>query len=492
MARLSRTAVFEKTLKDAFGRNTTTTRKGYLGYEKYPGAFMSGLGNLNAAGYAAALRPDYQLRFMQPTRDHVIAYLVQEMIAVSSKLSRAIDRLASDASQDSAAASQPFTILVNEWNEAQRSKILNLCQNIVRQTRLGYKGRMRIWNALLTGDAIGQPIYEQVGGKWYLADVVLMPSWEMHFDAQTGIWRQFKALDPNRAIAEWKIPDFMARTIHDENDNYLYGKSILSQQVVNYRHYITALEDLTVAARTRAPRRLVHSLGPDNQSFRLDPEAIKAYQERVNSKPKSIVTDYYITKGFEEIKELAGDSTGVMALLEVVKHVEKRMLTDMGLPNDPAELRSRGNTESVDQAYAARINQLRQEDAPFVIDILRKGLLLEGYSDVDIDIGIPPLAETESIRWKRYSDAYHNSLISYDTWCAGAGIKDPLAERMKVQGDLKWKDNNGIPRFIAGNADEDMGTVGQPTESGKQGMDANKGRERREEIRKEGRTPTGK
>src|SRR5438067_2057424 len=83
---------------------------------------------------------------------------------------------------------------------------------------------------------------------------------------------------------------------------------------------------------------------------------ITYYKNTIEARPIHIVTDYYISRGLEEIKELHGDAAGVAALLNIVIHCEKRMLLDMGLPPDITDIRGRSTSESVDTAYAARIN----------------------------------------------------------------------------------------------------------------------------------------
>lgn len=58
-----------------------------------------------------------------------------------------------------------------------------------------------------------------------------------------------------------------------------------------------------------------------------------------------------------------------------------------------------------------------------------------------------PIGEAEAIRTARYASAYDNSLISYETWCEGIGIKDIEKEKEQIDTDIEWKKIHGIPIF---------------------------------------------
>lgn len=490
MPRISKTKRFENELRASVPNKSETTFKGMLGYE-------SGMNRNNKSVFdvaKSALKPGIAIPFELPTRNHAEAFLVQEMVRVCSRLYRGLRRMAGDSTQDENGGSQPFTILVDESLPAQREKIFAEAQRIIRKTKLGLKGPMRVFRALLTGDAIGQPIYDLSGSRPELIDVIIMPTWEMNLDPKTGVWYQHKADSFNsKPIATWDIPNYLVVNSHDKDDNSIYGRPALLNLVVNYRHYVTALEDLYVACRTRAPRRLVHYLGDESGTWRVDRKALREYKMRNDlGQPKTVYTDYYLSKGYEEIEELQGDAQGVKALLDVLHARENVMLEDLGLPVNLQDLSGRHVSESADAAYASTINILRIEDNPFITEIVRKGLLLAGFDDVDIDIAIPPLGETPSVRWNRILKAYEAGHIDFFTAAAILGLKNPYAIRKRIEEDNEWlgKNSRAAMNQKISQEGEVAGTSG--SETARSGSDTKKAEERRNEQRRAGKeNPSG-
>lgn len=479
MPKVSKTKAFEKELADLSQPNKLSTFSGMYGFESR--------NNFNKQ-VQEVLRGGLLIPVENPTRNHTEAFLVQEMIAVCSRLYRAIWKLAGDAAQDSEGSSQPFTILVDESNASLREKIFLDAQKIIRDTRLGLKARSHIARMLITGDVIGQPVWEEIDGKWYLTRIITMPTWEMHYDPRTGIWKQFKEDMGLKPIYTWNIPNYMVRASHDADDNRVYGRSILLALLTNYRQYIASLEDLYVACRTRAPRRMAHYLGDEGGNYRMDKKALWAYKRRNElGKPGTIYTDYYLNKGFEEIKEIEGDAAGVEALMRVVKMKEAVMLEDMGLPVNMQDLAGRHVSESVDAAYASVINTIRCEYNPFVTDLVRKGLRLRGYNDIDIDISIPPLGETANLRWQRVWAAYEKREIDFYTACALVGQKNPFAIRKRIEEDLQWYQKNPDAYMTIGSKAGKNSNAVQGSENPAMGADPKLAEQRRNEQRNMGK-----
>lgn len=488
MPRIGRVRQFEKELQEMAGgtKGDLTTAKGLFGYEST---------SKMAKDLQSILKPSIAVPFEQPTRNDAEAFLVQEMVAVCSRLERALRKLSGDATQDFSGAAQPFCIRVDESNTTLREKIFLEAQRIVTETKLGLKGPMRMYRMLLSGDAIGQPIYTKRAdeSQFRLTDVWLMPTWEMHYDRRTGIWKQIKLGSRGReVIAVWdKVRDFMVRSSHNADDNRLYGRSALLALIVNYRQYIAALEDLYVACRTRAPRRLVHYLGSEDGTWSIDRKTLLAYKRRNElGTTKTIYTDYYANKGFEEIKQIPGDAAGVKSIMSVVHMKESVMLEDLGLPVSMQDLAGRHVSESVDAAYASTINTLRGEDNIFVTDVVKKGLALAGYRDVDIDLAIPPLGETATLRWQRVWKAYENHEIDYFTACALIGEKNPFTMRKRIEEDLAWFEKNPEAWRAIGQKDPDSdgtGTAVNGSESTAKGADGKSGEARRAKSRNSGK-----
>jgi hypothetical protein len=485
MAKLSKTRAFEKQLRELSSGSgkTLTTFRGKFSYEAPPSLLQQ---------VQAALKPGISFEYEVPTRNEAEAYLVQEMVAVCSRLRRGLLKLAGDASQDSEGSAQPFTILVDETSPKFREKIFLEAQKIIRNTKLGINGRMRIYRALWTGDSIGQPIYTSLdnGKTWDLTDVWLMPTWEMHIDMKKGDWVQRKRDNIYyQEVGRWPL-DYMVRNSHNYDHNHLYGRAALLDLLVSYRHYIAALEDLYVACRTRAPRRIVHYLGSEDGTWRVDKQALRDYKRRNElGSPKTIYTDYYLSAGFEKIDVLPGDAAGVRSLLDVVHMREGTMLEDLGLPVSMQDISGRTVSDSVDASYAATINTLRGEDNQFVVDVVKKGLRLKGYKDVDIDLCIPPLGETATLRWQRVWKAYEHREIDYYTACALIGQKNPFAMRKRIEEDLAWYNKHPEAYLLIGNP-ADKAYPGNPipgTESAAKGGNSQMGKIRRNVSRQSGK-----
>jgi len=487
MARKSRAAELETRLQSYAPKNTLTTFRGQLLDERR----ASSLTQLEQT-----LRPGFVLPFERPTRNHADAYLVQEMAQVCSRLYRGLRKLAGDATMDESGSPQPFTILVEESLPKQREKIFNLIQKIIRRTKLGQKGPSRMFRMLLTGDAIGQPVASYEDGKAYLSDVFLMPTWEMHYNMANRQWSQVKEMNVGpKVIYTWESPDFMIRAIHDGDDNRAYGRPALLNLSVNYRQYIATLEDLYVACRTRAPRRLIHYLGTEDGTWRVDRNALAAYKRRNElGGNRTIYTDYYLSRGFEEIKDIPGDSAACQALLDVLKYRENVMLEDLGLPSNMQDLAGRHVSESVDAAYASTINTLRAEDSRFITDAVRRGLLIEGVANVDIEITIPPLGEPQSVRWDRVLKAYHNGDVDFATACGLIGLNNPYAIRRRIEEDMAWIDDN--PNFMTyfnrTGRGEKQGAGLPGSEAASSGADTKKAERRRTQQKQAGKkNPSG-
>src|ERR1041384_4727680 len=487
MPRLSKTAALERTLRDAFGRNTLNTRSGQL----------AGESKTATDAINQALQPDGAFRYEIPTRDHMQAMIVQEMVMVSSRLRRAVNKLASDSSMDSMAASQPYTVMVHEKNEPTRRKIFEAVQAIMRRTNTGLKGYQRYQRGLLTGDVVGQPVYSQSGpgGRYRLEDVVYMPTWDMHYDMKTRIWSQKRASTyTDKSIFTWPVENFMCRFINERDDNYPYGTSLLLANLTNYYSYIMSLEDLGVHFLFGVTRKILHYLGSENGNWRVDPEALADFQARHEAQPKDILLNYYLAKGFEDVDQLEGDAQGSKALLSVVQFYESRMLEDLGLPVNMKDLAGKHVSDSVDTSYAYRINQLRQNDTWFLLDVIRKGLILEGsgYADVDIDINIPPLGESASLVQTSASNALQGGEIGYPLYCARVGIKDPDQELLEAAKYMQWRKDNELPLDGTAQAPGMESANGNPSESSDMGGDSKAGDQRRRQQIKSGQQPTGK
>lgn len=488
MPRLSALDKLNRDLKDAYGSKAETTERGMAGWDR--GRGFNNTGGLDAI--AAALRPEYSINFQIPSRDEAVAYLMQEMYSVCSPFSRAIKQLAGDASQDSMADTQPHVILIDGESESREEKIFQILTKAFRTTEVGINTYMRNRIALLHGTAVGQPIFWRDGFKWHLAKVKLMPTWEMIRNAKTDTWVQLRKGFANQIIGRWDIPGFLATTFIDEDDNAIYGTPVGQHVVIDYKMMVMALQDVAVAGRTRAPARIVHYVGFDDMGrIIVDDDAIKEYQNRVKSSPITVVTDYYLKRGYEKLEELKGDPGGVEALIKILTEHQNRMKSALGLPIDPEKQSGRG-LESVDANYARNINIVRMADSKFLKNIGDKALLLEGYTDVDWSTTIPPIGETESNRVTRASKELQLGHIGHDMYCAIVGHKSPRQVREDIKRWVKFCEENNmpIPGTNGAQVEKDRQDV-VGTENPDKGADPQKGRTRRQEQRTAGKTVTG-
>lgn len=478
MARLSALQKFTRTFKEAYGSRAVTTERGQQGWEQ------SGTSG-KKIDFSSISRPENSLTYEVPTRNQEIAYIVQEMYAVWSPFSRAIHQLAGDATQDSMADTQPYTIMVRESNPSRKKKIKEILETTFRDTGLGVNGEPRIRRMLKTGDAIGQPIFELDGSRWHLTKVKIMPTWQMHYDPRTGQWIQRKGGMQGRIIAKWDIPDFMARCSFLPDENFLYGIPIGQLVIADFRAAIMSLEDVIVAGRTRAAQRLKHMVGNPKFPTQIEDTALQAYKARVEADPLTIPTDYWLKEGFENIEPIGGDAAGIDALLKIHNSHVSRMRLALGLPSNPEDMSGRG-LESVDADYARNINTLRIQDFKFLKSIGDKALLLEGYDDVDWSTQIPPIGETETVRWDRANKALQWGALGYEDWCGIVGLKDPEEAKLRIKDWMEFRKELGIPLVMG---DKEIGDSNSDTENPDRGKDPQKGVIRRSEKRRAGQNP---
>lgn len=487
MPKVGRARQFEKDLRDRQERPRTSTARGLYAFED---------GNTNSIfrQAQALLKPGISLPYERPTRNYAEAYLVQEMMSVSSRLTRGLWRLAGDATQDETGASQPFTVVVDESNPQLREKLFLEIQEILKRTKLGYKGPARVFRMLWSGDAIGELVFNEYSFGWQLDDVIILPTYELHYDKRKDTWKQIKeGTFDQKAVAEWG-PGELVRASHALDDQHLYGCSALTSLFVNYRQYIAALEDLYVAARTRAPARLAFLLGDEQGTWQVDKKTLREFKQRNElGMQTTVVSNLYLSRGFEEVKEISGDAQGVKALLEVVHAKETTMLEDLGLPANLTDMAGRHVSESADASYASTINTLRGEDNQFVVDVVKRGLLVRGYKDVDIDISIPPLGEAASVRDKRVWDAYHAGDIDFFTACAMNGLKNPFHIRKRLEEDMAWiKKNPDYLEYYARGQKPAVQSGVSGSEASNKGGNSKQGEQRRKSQKQAGKkTPSG-
>lgn len=480
MARTSALQRFTRQFKEAYGSRVLTTERGRASYE-------TGKSSRTTSAAVPALRAENSVYFEVPTRNIEIAYLVQEMYAVMSPFSRAIHQLSGSAAQDSMADRQPYTIIVNDSNSTRREKIRDILEKTFRITDVGVNGEARIRRMLKTGDAIGEPIFEYDGARWHLTAVKIRPTWEMHHDPKDGVWTQRRGGGfNNKVIAKWEIPDFLARSSFLPDENFLYGIPIGQLVITDYRALIMAFQDLIIAGRTRAPRRIANYIGDTRIPGGVTDEQLQNYKKKAEADPITIVTDYWLKAGVEKVEPIDGDAAGIDALLKIFDSHIVRMKRACGLPADPETLSGRG-MESTDADYARNINVLRIADSKFLKSIGDKALLLEGYDDVDWSTQIPPLGETETVRWTRANAAIQWGLIGFEEWCAIVGIKDPEETRGRIKEWMKFRRELGIPLVTGDKEDAGAGAVG--TEAPEQGKDPQQGNIRRSEKRRAGQNP---
>jgi len=499
LARLTALERLNRDFRDAYGSRAVSTAQGRAGWDRGQYDRASSWKDISNV-----LRPDTSITYEVPSRDIALAYLVQEMYAVCSPFARAINQMAGDAGQDSMGDHQPYTILVNEKNSRTKDKITEILDRAYRITQVGLNTEMRIRRALKTGMAIGQPIFEYDGLHWDLVRVQLMPTWEMIRDPKHNTWKQVRNSGGmgNRIIGEWNIPNFLATTTILEDDNQIYGMPIGQLVIADYRMLVWAIEDLAIAGRTRAPRRLVHYIGWENNPIVIDDDLLKKYKQRNSVEPTTILTDHWLKKGFEEIDQLDGDASGVEALLLIVKDHTDRMRRGIGMSAEPSDMSGRG-LESVDADYARVINILHMADYKFLKNIGDKALLLKGYTDVDYAALIPALGETEANRWTRASAALERGHIGYSQFCAIVGLKQPDENMADIEKWFEFRKKHGVPLVLGDKEDSELiGASGAKstrtakqdvigTESPAKGADPQKGRTRRAEQRRSGKTPSG-
>lgn len=481
-----------RTFRDEYGSKAKTTERGLPAYRRDAKSKES---RFNSDSLTRLFTPEFSVPVEIPSRNIAMAYLVQEMYSICSILWRGIMQLSGDAAQDSLADNQPFVIVVNGESSSTEQKIIEILDKGLRRTGVAEDTDMRHRRTLKTGMSIGQPIFEYDGLNWEMTKVKLMPTWDMIKDPVTGTWKQVRrdSLN-NEVIAEWPIPGFLATATLEEDHNYLYGIPIGAHVIIDYRMMLMALEDLAAASRSRSVIKYKHLLkGLAGQP--VDEKVIQSYKQRNKYSVASVVTDFYLRDGVENIEEIEGDAKGVESLMKTSIFHQNKMRRAIGLMADPENLSTIGR-EEVDAEYSRNINQLRKVDWKFIKSVGDKLLLLKGYKDVDWCALIPSLGETESNRTTRASKELELGHTGDRTYAATTGHKSVETLRKDVESFLEWRkqmyEKYGMPmpgEHSAQTMRDRQDVVG--TENKKKGADPEKGRNRRKNQKEAGRTPTG-
>lgn len=493
MGRLSPIQRFNRDMTETMGSRALTTEKGKAVYDR-------GRGFANESQMdvlAAALRSEGSIEYEVPTRNKFMAMLVQEMYAVSSIFNRGIIQAGYDCGQDSQADSQPHMIMVNGESESREEKIIDILNKAFLKCDLGLNTAERITTGLLNGVCYVEPIFQFDGLRWHLTKALHLPSWEIIEDPKTGAQKQIRLNTygtnslgfGETIIAQWDIPNWLGKTIPIANRKSLYGTPVGELVIIDYKMMVMSLEDVSVSSRSNAPLRLVFTIGEMNRT--PDANVVEDFKAKNQMHAISIVRDLYLRKNMEEVKEIKGNAAGSEALLKICKFHQNNMRRAIGLPPEPETLNGTGQ-EEVDAVYARTINAWRMADSRCLKNIGDKALLLENYEDVDWYPLIPPIGETETNRINRLSKELSAGHIGHRMYAVGAGIKNFKKYREDLKDTANFYKELGM---VFGEnpikAANDRGSGDPNTDSPKKGKDTQTSRIRRNNERKQGRTPTG-
>lgn len=500
MGRPSPIERLNRVFRETHGSKAISTQQGRQGYDPM------GYGEHNVAAFLSAIhRNRWGLDNVQiPYRNRTQAYLMQEIYAVCSPLARGIQELAGDAANDSQADTQPDAIVVNGETQSTAKKIEKILRDGFRRLKVGENGSQRHRIALRTGNCFGQKVFEWDGSRWHMTKIVHMPTYQMIRNPKDDSYVQMSVAgmsignpdgEPG-VVARWP-PGFIANLAVEADHNSIYGVPILEHVRVDYRLFVAACEDYAAASRSRAPLRFKWKYGQEKGFMSPAPEALEDWKKRQQIEPTTVLTDIWLIAGWEDVEEIGGDAAGVAALMMGVNDHMHRMKKACGFRTDEEELAGAGR-EAGDARYSSHINTLRIADWKFKKSIGDDLLLLEGYDDIDWATNIPPLGETDTNRVTRASNELKNAHGGLRTYAAAVGLKsvdtlkDDIRETKEFYDELEivWPQGNKVEAPLTDQERSPKGDV-PGTESPKKGSDPEKGRQRREQQRRAGRTPTG-
>lgn len=509
--RLARPSHFQKLTRqfaERYGSRAVTTQTGRSAWDA-----GDTFHNLNAF-VAVAMRKHWQFAMEPASRNEDQAKLMAEIYAICSPLARGINDQANDAANDSMADTQPDAIIVRGENAATRAKIRDVLRQGFRKLKVGENGASRIRRALRTGNTFGQKVFEYDGLRWHFTKLINMPTYEMHRNPSDESYVQVRrgylggtgrgmALG-QPIIGAWG-PGFIAKLAIEEDHNSVYGTPILEHVKIDYRLFIAACEDAAVAGRTRAPARFKYTLGNEKWGQTVDPDYVEAWKKRNNITPVTVVTDFFLIAGWEDVEAIGGDAAGVRALMETTNEHMTRMKKACGFRDESENLAGRG-LESTDTAYAGRINALRLADWKYKKSVGDDILLFakEGYNDIDWSTNIPSLGETDHNRSTRLGQLLGNAQIGHEVFAAGMGYKDVDDYRQDITETAEFYDelNAGLDTIqiqyqLRGSGGKKTDQTRNPrgdvvgTDAPNKGADPQASRSRREQQRRGGKLPTG-
>ncbi len=504
--RLARPSHFQKLTRqfaERYGSRAVSTQTGRQAWDS-----GDTYGNLNAF-VAAAMRRHWQFTMEPASRNEDQARLMAEIYAVASPLARGINDQANDAANDSMADTQPDAIIVRGETAENRAKIRGILRDGFRRLKIGENGAARIRRGLRTGNCFGQKVFERDGFRWHFTKVMNMPTYEMIRNPVDDSYVQIRKQSVtgglaigNPIIGQWG-PGFIAKLALEEDHNAIYGTPILEHVKIDYRLFIAACEDEAIAGRTRAPARFKYTLGNEKWGQSVDPDYVEAWKKRNNITPTTVVTDFFLIAGWEDVESIGGDAAGVTALMEMTNDHMQRMKHACGFREDSEKLAGRG-LESTDTAYAGRINALRLADWKYKKSVGDDILLFEGYDDIDWSTNIPSLGETDHNRSTRLGALLGSAQIGHEVFAAGMGYKDVDDYRQDITETAKYYDelNAGLNtiqiqyQLRAGSGkktDQTRNPRGDVvgTDSPGKGADPQASRSRRKQQKVGGKTPTG-
>lgn len=364
--------------------------------------------------------------------------------------------------------------------EELQEQLLQLGDDYISRTKIGYKTKHIIYLFMTRGDCFGEQIIyvDPETGFGQIDGIKVLPTFQMRcvsddFGNPKAYEQHTDQNDRNPIV--WSIPQQIVHWAFNKFDYNKYGESALAALRDRWEKFKLVELDALMALHSRAIAPEIHKIGTDGDRRGVSDDVIEDYKAKLGDQPNDMHRRYVVKKGYVDIDVLkTGDAQSIETLFRIRKELENDFVEFLGvsghLTGNTQDIGTRRTGQTLDQKHTRKVASIRGDFTHYIFPSILLEYALHGIhvnepdkhgvKKISLNIVWPSLGETRIMKSKRAIFEGVSGFASWNDVVLQLGYRNPAALRKQIKKDredLMLPDPNALPPVISNNGEQGAG-----------------------------------